>query len=103
MLRKSTENAISILLAMDTDARASLHDIAATLSISASYAEQLARKLVKAGLIDGARGPKGGYILTRDKKHITVFDVAVAVAPDFELNARGYEKILKPHDITVLA
>ena len=47
--------------------------------ISQSYLEQLFMHLRKSGLIQGARGPGGGYRLGRDAAAITVADVVVAV------------------------
>jgi len=44
-------------------------------SISIPYLEQLLSKLRKKGLVRSVRGPKGGYILVKKPKDITVGDI----------------------------
>ena len=50
--------------------------------IPGNYLEQLARKLRAEGLLDSYRGPKGGYILTRDPDEITIGEILRAVEGD---------------------
>ena len=40
------------------------------------YLEQVLQALVKAGILTGQRGPKGGYRLARERRRITIGDVA---------------------------
>jgi len=54
-------------------------DIAARQEISANYVAQLFRRLRVAGLVDGVKGPGGGYRLTRDATTVSVGDVVRAV------------------------
>jgi len=54
-------------------------DIAARQNISADYAAQLFRQLGTAGLVQGIKGPGGGYTLARDAATIRVGDVVRAV------------------------
>jgi Rrf2 family iron-sulfur cluster assembly transcriptional regulator len=56
-----------------------LTDIAKRQSISLSYLEQLFARLRRAGLVEGVRGPGGGYQLSREASHINVADVIIAV------------------------
>ncbi len=56
-----------------------LADISARQGISLSYLEQLFSKLRKNGLVDSARGPGGGYRLSRIASEICVADVITAV------------------------
>ncbi|KYC36769.1 Rrf2 family transcriptional regulator [Scytonema hofmannii PCC 7110] len=55
----------------------SLHirEIAALQKIPNRYLEQLLATLRSGGLIKSIRGSKGGYILARDPKKITVLDI----------------------------
>jgi Rrf2 family protein len=62
-----------------TDAPASRQDIAARQDISADYVAQLFARLGDAGLVEGVRGPHGGYLLARDPASIRVGDVIRAV------------------------
>jgi len=60
----------------------SITDINQSEGISVSYLEQLLNKLRRNGLITSIRGPKGGYILTRVPKKITVADIVTALEGD---------------------
>ena len=62
-----------------TRGRVSLAEIAARQGISQSYLEQLFAALRRRGLVDGTRGPGGGYQLGRPGHEITVADVIDAV------------------------
>ncbi|HIE47537.1 TPA: Rrf2 family transcriptional regulator [Candidatus Bipolaricaulota bacterium] len=54
-------------------------DIANRQVISADYVAQLFRQLGEAGLVQGVKGPGGGYRLARDAATIRAGDVAQAV------------------------
>ena len=56
-----------------------LADISQCQGISLSYLEQLFSKLRKHGLVDGVRGPGGGYKLARPADSITVAEIIIAV------------------------
>ncbi len=47
--------------------------------ISLSYLEQLFSKLRKNGLVDSARGPGGGYRLSREAENIAIAEIIAAV------------------------
>lgn len=57
----------------------SLSEIAARQGISQSYLEQLFSRLRKRGLVDGTRGPGGGYRLLKSSNSISIADVIDAV------------------------
>ena len=54
-------------------------EIAGRQDISADYVAQLFRKLHTAGLVEGVKGPGGGYRLARDPAVITALEVVQAV------------------------
>jgi Rrf2 family iron-sulfur cluster assembly transcriptional regulator len=56
-----------------------LADISQRQGISLSYLEQLFSRLRKKGLVDSARGPGGGYRLSRSADAIAIADVVSAV------------------------
>jgi len=56
-----------------------LSDISSRQGISLSYLEQLFSKLRRNGLVDSARGPGGGYRLSRAASEIAVAEVITAV------------------------
>ncbi len=43
------------------------------------YLEQVMQHLVRAGILKGVRGPRGGYLLARERRRITVGEVARVV------------------------
>ena len=57
----------------------SLSKIAVRQNMSISYLEQLFRNLRKAGIVEAARGPTGGYRLSRHSSEINVSEVVASV------------------------
>lgn len=57
----------------------SLAEIAACQMLSLAYLEQLFGPMRRAGLVASARGPGGGYRLTRPAAEITIAEVVEAV------------------------
>ena len=66
-----------------------LSDISKRQSISLSYLEQLFSKLRKNGLVDSARGPGGGYRLSRSADEIAVGEVITAVDEKIDVTQCG--------------
>lgn len=56
-----------------------LAEIAARQKLSQAYLEQLFGKLRRAGLVDSARGPGGGYRLARSSDAMPIADIIAAV------------------------
>jgi Rrf2 family iron-sulfur cluster assembly transcriptional regulator len=96
-LSSKARYAIEAMLELAVNPRrpVTLASISVHQGISQSYMEQLFMHLRKAGLIQGARGPGGGYRLGRDASDITVADVVVAVddraGPEQDAEARRGE------------
>jgi Rrf2 family iron-sulfur cluster assembly transcriptional regulator len=66
-----------------------LSDISKRQNISLSYLEQLFSKLRKNGLVDSARGPGGGYRLSREADEIAVGQVITAVDEKIDVTQCG--------------
>ena len=84
MIRISTRGRYALramvdLALHDADGPVLRQDIAKRQNISADYVAQLFRPLHKAGLVDGVKGPGGGYRLARETAAITASDVIQAV------------------------
>jgi Rrf2 family protein len=62
----------------------STRSIAENTGLSDGYLEQLFIPLRKAGIVQGIRGPQGGYLPGRPAKEITVGDVLRAVEGPLE-------------------
>jgi Rrf2 family transcriptional regulator, iron-sulfur cluster assembly transcription factor len=71
--------ALADLATVREDQLTSLAEISKRQDISLPYLEQLFVKLRRAGLVDSARGPGGGYRLAREPKDIRVSEVLEAV------------------------
>ena len=56
-----------------------LTDIAKRQHISMSYLEQLFARLRRAGMVEGVRGPGGGYQLSRETGQINIAEIICAV------------------------
>jgi Rrf2 family iron-sulfur cluster assembly transcriptional regulator len=56
-----------------------LGEIAEAQAISSSYLEQLLGQLRNAGLVEGLRGPGGGYRLARPKNRISIAEILLVV------------------------
>lgn len=72
-----------------TDGMVSLPAISDRQKISLPYLEQLFYSLRRAGLVSSARGPGGGYRLSRPAQKIVISEILAAV--DESLSAMGCE------------
>ena len=84
MLRISTRGRYTLRAMVDLAMHAEegpvlRHNIAERQEISADYVAQLFRQLSAAGLLEGVKGPGGGYRLARDPSTIRAGDVIRAV------------------------
>ena len=62
-------------------------EITARQGVPQRYLEQVMQQLVRAGVLKGVRGPRGGYRLARERRRISIGDVVrVAEAIDDEEN-----------------
>ena len=81
----------------------SLREIAKNQNIPLPFLEQIAIRLRRAGLVKSTRGPSGGYVLSKDKKQISLADIIqslegpINVAPnagrDFEVTYQLWQKL----------
>ena len=79
----------------------SLREVARSQNIPLPFLEQIAIKLRQADLVKSTRGPGGGYVLSKDKKQISLADIMQAVegpinvAPntDYEVTHELWEKL----------
>lgn len=55
-------------------------DICEYQGVAVRYLEPLLQKLVRAGILRGVRGPKGGYFLARERRRISLRDILDCVA-----------------------
>src|SRR5579872_2966353 len=58
-------------------------EITARQGVPQRYLEQVMQQLVRAGILKGVRGPRGGYRLARERRRISIGDV-VRIAMSFD-------------------
>ncbi len=76
----------------DHEGPVTLADISNCQGISLSYLEQLFAKLRKHGLVEGVRGPGGGYRLGKPASQISIAQIIVAVDENIDATrCRGNE------------
>ena len=84
-MKLSTKGRYAVMAMADLASReaaakpVSLAEIAERQEISLSYLEQLFAKLRRGGLVASARGPGGGYRLSRPASELRVADIILAV------------------------
>ncbi len=54
-------------------------EIARRLGLPRRYLEQVMQQLVRAGILRGVRGPRGGYRLARERRRITIGEIVRAL------------------------
>lgn len=55
-------------------------EIAGRQGIPHRYLELVMQRLVHAGILKGVRGPRGGYLLARERRRITIGEIARTVS-----------------------
>ncbi len=55
------------------------NEITRRQGIPQRYLEQVMQRLVRAGILKGVRGPRGGYRLARERRRVTVGQIAQVV------------------------
>jgi len=60
--------------------------IARRQGIPKRYLEQTLQTLVKNGILNGSRGPKGGYRLAKERRKIKISDIVSSVTTDKKTN-----------------
>ncbi len=89
-MKMSTKGRYAVMALIDIgqyagDAPVSLAEIAERQDISQEYLEQLFAKLRRAGLVESARGPGGGYRLARPMADIAVSEIILAVDEELKV------------------
>ncbi|TYO90691.1 RrF2 family transcriptional regulator [Oceanicella actignis] len=85
MLKLSRKTVLAIEAVLDVAYNArpdpvQARDITERQGIPQRYLEQVMQRLVRAGVLKGVRGPRGGYALARERRKVTVGDVVRVVS-----------------------
>ena len=68
-------------------------EIAKRQGVPHRYLEQVMQRLVRAGVLRGVRGPRGGYLLARERRRITLGQIARVVRELESLEDDGEKEI----------
>src|SRR3546814_10184238 len=82
-LSRKTGFALEAILDIAYNARAEpvqAREITQRQGIPQRYLEQVMQELVRAGILKGVRGPRGGYHLARERRKVSVGDIVRIVA-----------------------
>lgn len=94
LMRLSTKGRYAVTAMLDlaihyAQGPVTLADISENQGISLSYLEQLFARLRKHGLVEGLRGPGGGYRLSRHPRDISVAEVITAIGEGIDVTQCG--------------
>ena len=82
-----------INLAMNNGVRpVTLAEISKNQGISLSYLEQLFSKMRKAGLVEGVRGPGGGYKLAKSPRDTCIAEIIISIDGVSKVRHPGYDQ-----------
>ena len=89
---------------------AQAREITKRQGIPQRYLEQVMQKLVRAGVLKGVRGPRGGYRLARERRRITVGEIVRVVygtektsrdMQGMEAGSELAEKVIRPLNLSL--
>ena len=75
------------------------HGIAERLKLPRRYLEQVMQQLVRAGILKGVRGPRGGYRLARERRRVTVGEVMAELWEDIAADIISKLDAVTIHDL----
>lgn len=74
-LKRVTGYAILLILQLAQEKKITVSEIAKELSIEQSYTLKILKQLKLAGYVQSIAGSKGGFVLIKDPKNITLLDI----------------------------
>ncbi|MGF6989540.1 Rrf2 family cysteine metabolism transcriptional repressor [Lachnospiraceae bacterium PM6-15] len=89
-MRISSKGKYGLMIMIDlahfgADKPVPLTQVAKRQDVSLNYLEQLAVKLKKAGLLKSIKGPGGGYVLGKEAKDITAYEMLQCLESDLSV------------------
>ena len=73
-----------VYLAKNPDRMVSTREIAGALDVSENHLAKVRQRLAKAGLVDAARGPGGGFRLASDPENTTLLQIYETIEGTFK-------------------
>jgi Rrf2 family protein len=69
----------AVMMAKEPERRFHTHEIAETFSASEHHLSKVLQRLAKAGIVEGERGPAGGFMLMKSPEKITLLNIYQAI------------------------
>ena len=85
--RKSYYGLRCVTLLAEKQGDLSVHEIAASEGMPEDYLHKILQNLRRGDIVSAEKGTDGGYALTRDPKHISVWDIVFALDGNLTLFA----------------
>lgn len=73
-------------LAVEADRLVSVREVATCLEVSENHLAKVMQRLSRAGLATSTRGPRGGFVLAREARDITLLEVYEAIEGPLEVH-----------------
>ena len=87
LFAQESDYAMRIVRALKDGEKRKLKEISQMEDIPEAFGYKISKKLEKAGIIEIKRGASGGYTLKTPLDALTLYDIIVAIEPDFEIRA----------------
>ena len=85
LFTKESDYAIRIVRALKSSEQRNVQEICTTEEIPKAFCYKIMKKLRRAGIVEAVRGAGGGFRLARSTRELTLYDVIMAVEPDFSV------------------
>ncbi len=83
LFTRESDYAIRIVRALKDEEKLTIKTICERELLPEAFAYKIIKKLAKSEIVEIKRGANGGYSLKKDLKELTLYDVIIAVDPDF--------------------
>ena len=83
LFTRESDYAIRIVRALKDEEKLTIKTICERELLPEAFAYKIIKKLAKSDIVEIKRGANGGYSLKKDLNELTLYDVIIAVEPDF--------------------
>ncbi|TQQ83143.1 Rrf2 family transcriptional regulator [Peptacetobacter hominis] len=85
LFTRESDYAIRIVRALSDGERSNIKTICRKEDIPEAFAYKIIKKLSNADIVDVKRGVSGGFSLKCDTNDITIYDIVIAIDPEFAI------------------
>lgn len=85
LLTRESDYAIRVVRALKSGDKMAVKDVCIEEEIPEPFTYKILKKLEKAGIVKSIRGAQGGYYLVKKPEDLRLFDVVIAIDPEFAI------------------